>query len=192
MSTSAVTVTGLTKRYGRRTAVDELDIDLPTGVVAGFIGPNGAGKTTTMAMLLGLVRPTSGSGWVLGEPLDDPASYLPRVGALVESPAFYPALSGAENLALFARVGAKDPAAIGPVLATVGLSDRARRPLPHVLAGDEAAARHRCCADRRARAADPRRARERPRSTRCARHPRPRRQPRGHWSHSPRVVARSE
>ena len=126
MSTSAVTVTGLTKRYGRRTAVDRLDIDLPAGVVAGFIGPNGAGKTTTMAMLLGLVRPTSGSGWVLGEPLDDPASYLPRVGALVESPAFYPSLSGAENLALFARVGAKDPAAIAPVLATVGLSERAR------------------------------------------------------------------
>ncbi len=126
MSTSAVTVTGLTKRYGRRTAVDRLDIDLPTGVVAGFIGPNGAGKTTTMAMLLGLVRPTSGSGWVLGEPLDDPASYLPRVGALVESPAFYPSLSGAENLALFARVAAKDPAAIEPVLATVGLSERAR------------------------------------------------------------------
>ena len=126
MSTSAVTVTGLTKRYGRRTAVDRLDVDLPTGVVAGFIGPNGAGKTTTMAMLLGLVRPTSGSGWVLGEPLDDPASYLPRVGALVESPAFYPSLSGAENLALFARVAAKDPAAIAPVLATVGLSERAR------------------------------------------------------------------
>ena len=126
MSTSAVAVTGLTKRYGRRTAVDRLDVDLPTGVVAGFIGPNGAGKTTTMAMLLGLVRPTSGSGWVLGEPLDDPASYLPRVGALVESPAFYPSLSGAENLALFARVAAKDPAAIAPVLATVGLSERAR------------------------------------------------------------------
>jgi len=125
MSTSAVTVTGLTKQYGRRTAVDRLDIDLPAGVVAGFIGPNGAGKTTTMAMLLGLVRPTSGSGWVLGEPLADPASYLPRVGALVESPAFYPSLSGAENLALFARVGAKDPAAIEQVLATVGLSDRA-------------------------------------------------------------------
>jgi ABC-2 type transport system ATP-binding protein len=125
MFTSAVRVTGLTKRYGRRTAVDRLDIDLPTGVVAGFIGPNGAGKTTTMAMLLGLVRPTSGSGWVLGEPLDDPASYLPRVGALVESPAFYPSLSGAENLALFAKVAAKDAAAIEPVLATVGLSDRA-------------------------------------------------------------------
>ena len=120
MSTSAVTVTGLTKRYGRRTAVDRLDIDLPAGVVAGFVGPNGAGKTTTMAMLLGLVRPTSGSGWVLGEPLDDPASYLPRVGALVESPAFYPSLSGAENLALFAPVGREGSG---------GDRARARRPL---------------------------------------------------------------
>ena len=66
MAASALSVTGLTKRYGDRTVVDRLDIDLPSGVVAGFIGPNGAGKTTTMAMLLGLVRPTAGSGEVLG------------------------------------------------------------------------------------------------------------------------------
>ena len=76
------------------TAVDRLDLELPAGVVAGFIGPNGAGKTTTMAMLLGLVRPTSGDGSVLGEPLDDPRSYLRRVGALIEGPAFYPSLTG--------------------------------------------------------------------------------------------------
>jgi ABC-2 type transport system ATP-binding protein len=125
MSKSALSVTGLTKRYGHRTAVDRLDIDLPTGVVAGFIGPNGAGKTTTMAMFLGLVHPDAGTGFVLGEPLEEPASYLPRVGALIESPAFYPSLSGADNLALFARVAAKDSAAIRPALATVGLTDRA-------------------------------------------------------------------
>ena len=65
-----LSVTGLTKRYGDRTVVDRLDVDLPSGVVAGFIGPNGAGKTTTMAMLLGLVRPTAGTGEVLGLPLD--------------------------------------------------------------------------------------------------------------------------
>ena len=57
-ATSALSVTGLTKRYGDRTVVDHLDIEVPPGVVAGFVGPNGAGKTTTMAMLLGLVRPT--------------------------------------------------------------------------------------------------------------------------------------
>jgi ABC-2 type transport system ATP-binding protein len=93
MTTTALSVTGLTKRYGSRTAVDELDIELPTGVVAGFVGPNGAGKTTTMAMLLGLVRPTTGSGTVLGAPINRPDAYLHRVGALIESPAFYPSLT---------------------------------------------------------------------------------------------------
>ena len=61
-------------------------------MVAGFVGPNGAGKTTTMAMLLGLVRPTAGTGTVLGSSIEEPAAYLPRVGAMIESPAFYPSL----------------------------------------------------------------------------------------------------
>src|ERR687894_280166 len=104
-TTLAVSVHGLTKRYGDRTVVDGFDLDLPSGVVAGFVGPNGAGKTTTMAMLLGLVRATSGTGTVLGDPIATPAAYLPRVGAMVESPAFYPALSGHENLRMFATVG---------------------------------------------------------------------------------------
>jgi ABC-2 type transport system ATP-binding protein len=124
MTSTALSVTGLTKRYGARTAVDDLDIELPAGVVAGFVGPNGAGKTTTMAMLLGLVRPTAGTGTVLGGSIAEPAAYLPRVGALIESPAFYPALSGAENLALFATVGRHDPAAIPSLLETVGLEGR--------------------------------------------------------------------
>ena len=79
MTSTALSVTGLTKRYGARTAVDDLDIELPSGVVAGFVGPNGAGKTTTMAMLLGLVRPTAGTGTVLGAPLDR-ARRLPPPG----------------------------------------------------------------------------------------------------------------
>ena len=125
MTTTALSVSGLTKRYGDRIAVDHLDIELPSGVVAGFVGPNGAGKTTTMAMLLGLVRPTSGTGTVLGRSIADPAAYLPRVGALIESPAFYPALSGAENLRVFATVGGHDPGRIPTLLDTVGLGDRA-------------------------------------------------------------------
>jgi ABC-2 type transport system ATP-binding protein len=124
MAASALSVTGLTKRYGDRTVVDRLDIDLPSGVVAGFIGPNGAGKTTTMAMLLGLVRPTAGSGEVLGLPLTDPAAYLPRVGALIESPAFYPSLSGRQNLQMFADVGGLDSRSIPDLLALVGLASR--------------------------------------------------------------------
>ncbi|MDX6234782.1 MAG: type transport system ATP-binding protein [Nocardioidaceae bacterium] len=124
MTTTALSVTGLTKRYGERTAVDHLDIELPSGVVAGFVGPNGAGKTTTMAMLLGLVRPTSGTGQVLGYPIEDPAAYLSRVGALIESPAFYPSLSGAENLDMFAIVGGHERDRVPALLELVGLDGR--------------------------------------------------------------------
>jgi ABC-2 type transport system ATP-binding protein len=121
---SALSVSGLTKRYGHRTAVAGLDLELPRGVVAGFVGPNGSGKTTTMAMLLGLVRPTAGEGTVLGRPITDPGAYLHRVGALIESPAFYPSLTGGENLRLFATVGRHDHADVDALLATVGLADR--------------------------------------------------------------------
>src|SRR4051812_23510498 len=124
MTSTALSVTGLTKRYGARTAVHDLDIDLPTGVVAGFVGPNGAGKTTTMAMLLGLVKPTSGSGTVLGDSIADPRAYLSRVGALIESPAFYPALTGSENLRMFATVAGHGTRGVPALLEQVGLDDR--------------------------------------------------------------------
>jgi ABC-2 type transport system ATP-binding protein len=75
-------------------------------------------------MLLGLVRPSAGAGTVLGRPLDDPAAYLPEVGALIEHPAFYPGLTGAENLRVFATVGGHDPAAIPDLLVRVGLGGR--------------------------------------------------------------------
>jgi ABC-2 type transport system ATP-binding protein len=119
-----VITNGLSKRYGRRLAVDGLSIEVPTGVVAGFIGPNGAGKTTTMAMLLGLVRPTDGTAVVLGAGIEDPASYLGRVGALIESPAFWPGLSGVENLRALATLGRHDASRIPEVLALVGLEAR--------------------------------------------------------------------
>jgi ABC-2 type transport system ATP-binding protein len=120
----ALITTGLTKRYGGRAAVDSLSIEVPAGVVAGFIGPNGAGKTTTMAMLLGLVAPTAGSATVLGSSLDDPSSYLGRVGALIETPAFWPGLTGIENLNVLAKLGEHDPARIPDVLDLVGLNGR--------------------------------------------------------------------
>jgi ABC-2 type transport system ATP-binding protein len=114
----------LTKRYGSRVAVDSLSLTIPAGAVAGFIGPNGAGKTTTMAMLLGLVAPTSGSGTVLGASLDDPAAYLGRVGALIETPAFWPGLTGIENLRALATLGGHDPGGIPQLLELVGLESR--------------------------------------------------------------------
>jgi ABC-2 type transport system ATP-binding protein len=121
---NAITLRNLTKRYGARAAVENLTIDVPPGVVAGFVGPNGAGKTTTMAMLLGLVKPSGGGGHVLGEPLDDPESYLGRVGALVEAPAFYPALTGAQNLAVLATAAGHDHSQIPGLLELVGLAAR--------------------------------------------------------------------
>jgi ABC-2 type transport system ATP-binding protein len=121
---SAVVTHDLTKRYGGRAAVDQLSIEIPTGVVAGFIGPNGAGKTTTMAMLLGLVAPTAGSATVLGSSIDDPASYLGRVGALIETPAFWPGLTGIENLRVVATLSGHDPRRIPEVLELVRLDGR--------------------------------------------------------------------
>jgi len=124
MTSAAISVAGLTKRYGARTVVDNLDIEVPSGVVAGFVGPNGAGKTTTMAMLLGLVRPTAGTGTVLGAPLSEPGAYLPRVGALIDSPAFYASLSGAENLRVFATLAGHATEEIPVLLEMVGLEGR--------------------------------------------------------------------
>jgi len=121
---AALVTNGLSKRYGSRLAVDTLSIEIPTGVVAGFIGPNGAGKTTTMAMLLGLVRPTAGTATVLGSSIDTPASYLHRVGALIEAPSFWPGLTGVQNLQALAVLGGHDESQILDVLALVGLDER--------------------------------------------------------------------
>jgi ABC-2 type transport system ATP-binding protein len=121
----AIVTRGLTKRFrGGQIAVDALDLAVPRGSVFGFLGPNGSGKTTTIRMLLGLVTPTAGEFSVLGLPL---AHALPRVGALVEGPAFYPYLSGEANLM---RFDAADPTAeratakgrVAAALDRVGLS----------------------------------------------------------------------
>jgi ABC-type multidrug transport system ATPase subunit len=116
---------GLTKRYGNRiTAVDELDLTIKRGEVYGFLGPNGAGKTTTLRMLLGLIKPSSGAATVLGEEPGAPMG-LARVGALVESPAFYPYLSGRDNLRVMARYSSVEPSRVEEVLQQVELSGRA-------------------------------------------------------------------
>jgi ABC-2 type transport system ATP-binding protein len=116
----------LTKRYGPRiVAVDRVGLTVRRGEVYGFLGPNGAGKTTTLRMLLGLVRPTSGEARVLGRSPGDPES-LTRVGALVESPAFYPYLSGRDNLRVIARYAGVPKERIEKALDLVDLTDRAR------------------------------------------------------------------
>jgi ABC-2 type transport system ATP-binding protein len=127
--TLAIETHGLSKHFGQRKAVDGLTISIPVGTIAGFVGPNGAGKTTTIRLLLGLVRPSAGSATILGHPLTDPRSYLPRVGALIESPAYYPGLSGLTNLEVLAHLGGYPRSRVDQLLELVELSDRARDPV---------------------------------------------------------------
>ncbi len=117
---------GLTKKYGPRiVAVDGVSLTVRRGEVYGFLGPNGAGKTTTLRMLLGLIRPTSGTASVLGRSPGDPEG-LARVGALVESPAFYPYLSGRDNLRVIARYAGVPKERVEEVFDLIDLTDRAR------------------------------------------------------------------
>ena len=121
---TSIRTSGLTKDFGDLRAVDSLTMDLPQGGVTGFVGPNGAGKSTTIRMLLGLIEPTSGEGEVLGHSIQHPSGYLHQVGALIEAPAFYPSLTGEENLRVFAALGGFDRSRIAEMLEVVGLEDR--------------------------------------------------------------------
>jgi ABC-2 type transport system ATP-binding protein len=129
VSTSlALATRGLAKRFGSRVALDGLDLSVPSGVVYGYLGPNGAGKTTTMRILTGLIDPDAGTVELLGEPFTRGGRRrLFEVGALIESPAFYPYLSGRENLRALAATGSPTPRnRIDQLLELVGLTDRAR------------------------------------------------------------------
>ncbi|HVD01802.1 MAG TPA: ABC transporter ATP-binding protein [Candidatus Dormibacteraeota bacterium] len=118
----------LSKSYGSRVAVRSLDLVVGRGEIFGFLGPNGAGKTTTIRMALGLIRPTAGSVSIFGEDLHSrPQRVLPRVGALVESPALYLYMSGRDNLQAVADVlGGVARGRIDEVLGLVGLAERQR------------------------------------------------------------------
>ena len=120
----ALDVADLSKKYGDRMALSHANFEVPMGSICGFVGPNGSGKTTTIRMLLGLITPTTGSGHVLGESITQPEKYLPQVGAMIEGPAFYPALTGAQNLAVLAKLGGFDTGAIQGLLDLVDLGDR--------------------------------------------------------------------
>lgn len=127
----AVAVSGLVKRYGDLAALDGLDLEVPRGAIFGFLGPNGAGKTTTLRSLLGLVRPDAGRMQVLG--VDVPADLVRlrgRVGAVVESPAPYPPLSGRSNLRVMADLaGGRGREDVDTLLELVGLAGTGRKPV---------------------------------------------------------------
>ena len=118
----------LSKSYGRRLAVDKLDLEVDQAELFGFLGPNGAGKTTTIRMALGLIAPTGGSVEILGrEVRSHRAAVLPRVGALVEAPALYGYLSGLDNLRVVGNVlGGVSRKRIDEVLEIVSLKGRER------------------------------------------------------------------
>jgi ABC-2 type transport system ATP-binding protein len=121
-------VDGLTKRYGRRLAVNDLSFAVERGQIYGFLGRNGAGKSTTIRMILGLIRPTRGAIAVAGRPVRAGARRDPwPVGAIVESPVFYDYLTARENLEMLAALSGGAPAdRIDRVVALVGLTDRQR------------------------------------------------------------------
>ena len=126
-NTFVVETAGLTKRFGDRTAVANVDLRVPRGAAFGYLGPNGAGKTTLIRMLLGLTQATSGTMRLLGRPVpEERAAALARVGAIVEEPRFHAHLTGRENLTIVAA--ARERVAhdrIDGALARVGLSHRA-------------------------------------------------------------------
>jgi ABC-2 type transport system ATP-binding protein len=117
---------GLSKAYGKRLAVDRLDLQVDRGELFGFLGPNGAGKTTTIRMALGLIAPTNGTVEILGaEVRHNRSKVLPRVGALVESPALYGYLSGRNNLRVFGDLlGGVPEKRIDEVLEIISLTGR--------------------------------------------------------------------
>lgn len=120
----AIDVADLSKKYGDRMALSHANFEVPMGSICGFVGPNGSGKTTTIRMLLGLITPTTGSGHVLGESITEPEKYLPKVGAMIEGPAFYPALTGFQNLNVLAKLGGFETNSIQTLLNLVNLGDR--------------------------------------------------------------------
>ena len=117
----------LTKRFGPTVAVSELDLEVSAGQVYGFLGPNGAGKTTTIRMLVGLIAPTAGQISLLGRSLPDPGA-VSQTGSMIEEPAFYPWLTGRQNLKVLAATGGGCGASeFGRVLEVTGLSEVAGR-----------------------------------------------------------------
>ena len=129
MSDYVIETRGLTKTYGEQNSVSNLSIHVRKGRIYGLLGRNGAGKTTTMRMLLGLTAPSSGDVKIFGKPLrGNEKNILPRIGSLIESPGFYPNLTGMENLRIFADLrGLKSPKYIKDALEVVNLPYRDKK-----------------------------------------------------------------
>lgn len=125
-----VDVCNLTKKYGNRVVVDNLNFSLDQGQILGLLGPNGAGKTTTMRMLMGLTRPSSGKATILGfNVTTETKKYQAHIGVSFERPNLFENLSGYQNLAIFCKLYQKPVSSINPLLERMGLADRANEPV---------------------------------------------------------------
>ncbi|WP_345576319.1 ABC transporter ATP-binding protein [Nonomuraea rosea] len=124
---TAISVSHVSKSFGRVRAVDDLSFDVPAGAVTAFLGPNGAGKTTTLRMILGLVAPTSGETAVAGVPYRDLDRPLEHVGAVLEATAFHPGLSAYQHLEAMRVAAGLGSERVGQVLADVDLGTAAHR-----------------------------------------------------------------
>jgi ABC-2 type transport system ATP-binding protein len=124
---AAITIQGLTKRFGPVTAVDDLSFEVDQGTVVGFLGPNGAGKTTTLRTLLGLVTPTAGSTRIDGKPYRELTDPIRHVGAVLEASSFHPGRSARNHLRVVATAAGLPHARADAVLEQVGLTQAARR-----------------------------------------------------------------
>jgi len=127
MTGSTIEVNGLTKRFGDRLAVDDLRFTVRPGVVTGFLGPNGAGKTTTLRMLLGLVRPTSGTATFDGRAYRELEAPLRTVGTALEAASFHPGRSGRDHLRVLAAAAGLPDARVDAALETTGMTEAGRR-----------------------------------------------------------------
>ena len=122
-----ITVSGLTKKYGERTVVDDVSFTLEPGTVTGFLGPNGAGKTTTMRMMTSLVAPTAGSTVIDGKPYAELSNPGAVVGTLLDASAVHPGRTGRTHLRLLSSAVGVPASRVDEVLEMVGLSDAANR-----------------------------------------------------------------
>jgi ABC-2 type transport system ATP-binding protein len=138
----AIETSGLSKNYDGTMALDNLNLQVPRHSIFGFLGPNGAGKTTTMKLLLGLIKPTAGSGSVLGHDIvADGLAVRERIGYLPQQPQFYPEMTARETVHFAARFFFKGPEArigdrVNEMLDLVGLADKADRPIKNFSGGE--------------------------------------------------------
>ena len=124
---AAIAITGLVKTYGKQNAVDNLTANIAQGRITGFLGPNGAGKSTTLRCLVGLSNPTSGSALIFDKQYRDLDNPLTKVGTVLDSRGFHPALTGRQNLRVVAAAAGIADSRVDEVLEMVELTEAAKK-----------------------------------------------------------------